>query len=168
MNLILVRHAVAEDREEFAKKNLEDSSRPLTVKGRKKMVKMLDWISPLLGEIDMIVSSPYVRAMQTSEILQGIWSKIKIDQAAELVPHSPPQSFMKWLKAHAKDKKNVIAVGHEPHLSLFLSYLLSSKNESFVEIKKSGMAAVEIGSLAEIETTHSQLLWLVQPKFICD
>lgn len=166
MNLILVRHAIAEDREDFAKKNLEDSLRPLTLKGRKKMIKVLDWVSPHLGDVDMIVSSPYLRAMQTAEIVQSYWNKIKVDEASELVPHSVPRAFMKWLQAHAADKKNVIAVGHDPHLSLFLSYLLATKNESFIELKKSGIAVVELNSFSQIETTPAQLLWLVQPKLV--
>ena len=40
MELYLVRHAIAEDREDFAKKNQDDSLRPLTVKGRKRMQKV--------------------------------------------------------------------------------------------------------------------------------
>lgn len=166
MNLIIVRHALAEDREEFAKKNLEDSLRPLTAKGRKKMIKMMEWVSPLLGEVDMIVTSPYLRAVETAQLLQSYWKKLDIKEVAELVPHSPPVAFMKWLKAHAKDKKNVLMVGHDPHLSLFLSYLLAGKNESFIELKKSGIALVEIGSFADIETSSARLLWLAQPRMV--
>jgi len=168
MNLIIVRHAIAEDREDFAKKNLEDSLRPLTPKGRKKMIKMLDWMASHLDEVDMIVTSPYLRSVQTAEIIQSRFDKVEIEQASELVPHSPALPLMKWLKAHARDKKNVVVVGHDPHLSLFLSALLCSKNESFIDLKKSGIAAVEIPSLMEIETTQSRLLWLVQPKLILD
>ena len=166
MNLIVIRHALAEDREEFALKNKEDSLRPLTDKGRKKMLKMFEWVEDTIKDVDLIVSSPYLRAMQTAEILQGFLPKLKIEQAPELVPHCPPQAFMKWLKAHARDKKNVAVIGHEPQLSLFISFLLSSKAESFIDMKKSGIAMMEVSSVSEIETAHSQLLWLLCPKVI--
>lgn len=165
MNLTLIRHAIAEDREVFAQKNLEDSQRPLTAKGRKKMDKMLEWVQPWMNEVDLIVSSPYLRALQTAEMIQQmLGKKLRVMQAPELVPHCPPQAFIKWLKAHARDKKNVIAVGHEPQLSIFLSFLLSGKSESFIEIKKSGIAIVEINSVVDIETTNAQLVGLLSPK----
>lgn len=166
MNLILIRHAIAEDREEFIFKNKEDSLRPLTDKGRKKMLKMFERVEESIKEVDLIVSSPYLRAIQTAEILQSFLPKLKIEQAPELVPHCPPQAFMKWLKAHARENKTVAAIGHEPQLSLFISFLLSSKTESFIEMKKSGIAMLELSSVSEIETAHSQLLWLLSPKIL--
>lgn len=165
MELIIIRHALAEDREDFAKKNKDDSLRPLTIKGKKRMASVLDQMSSFLESVDLIVTSPYVRAKQSAQIVQ-IKTKAKVVEAAELVPHSPPQAFVKWIKSHAADKKVLVAVGHEPQLSLLASYLLGGKSQSFIELKKSGMACLEITSASEIETTSVRLNWLVSPKVL--
>ncbi len=168
MNLIIIRHAVAEEREDFAIKNKEDSLRPLTVKGKKRMEKMMGVIEDLVSEAHLIVTSPYTRAVQTAEIIGKSYPKVPVAVAAELVPHSPPQAFLKWLKGQKADLKNIIVVGHEPQLGLFLSYLLAFKNISFVDIKKSGAACIEISSWEEIEEGQPQLLWLIHPKMFLD
>jgi phosphohistidine phosphatase len=168
MNLILVRHATAEDREDFLQKNKEDSLRPLTPKGRKRMEMMTDQICKWVPSVDLIVTSPYTRAVQTSEILRKKYPKVRMSVASELVPHSPPQAFIRWLKMQPAAVKTIVAVGHEPQLSTFMTYLLSSKNQSFIEFKKSGAAALEILSWEEIESSQAQLLWLVQPKMFTE
>ncbi len=168
MSLILVRHAIAEDREEFLLKNKEDSLRPLTVKGRKRMEKVAAEMKDWVPSVDLIVTSPYTRAVQTAEILRKNYPKVKMAVASELVPHSPPQAFIRWLRLQPAALKTIMAVGHEPQLSVFISYLLAAKNQSFVELKKSGAVGIEISSWEEIETSQAQLLWLIQPKMFSE
>lgn len=93
MELIIMRHGLAEDREEFNRKNSEDSLRPLTLKGRKKTQKVAMKLRDLIDEVDVIVSSPFTRARQTAEIVSQIFIETKVVEAAELVPSSPPQAF---------------------------------------------------------------------------
>lgn len=168
MNLIVVRHAVAEERETFALKNKEDSLRPLTLKGKKRMEKMMGPLKAFIDDASLIVTSPYTRSLQTAEIIRKKFPRTKVAVAAELVPHSPPQAFIRWLRGQKSEVKNIIVVGHEPQLSVFLSFLLASKNDSFVDLKKSGAACVELPSWEEIEEGHAQLLWLIQPKMFID
>lgn len=164
--MYLVRHAMAEDREEFEKKNQDDSQRPLTIKGRKRMQKVALRLRDLIGEVDLIVSSPYVRARQTAEILSQIFFETKVVEAPELVPHSPPQAFVRWIKAHARDCRAVFIVGHEPQLSLFGSYLLSGVQESLFEMKKSGVACFETIGADELGPSSAELKWLLPPKVL--
>lgn len=117
-----------------------------------------------LRETDLIVTSPYVRAVQTAEILSKILLNIRTVESPELVPHSPPAAFLKWLNAHGRPYKKIIAVGHDPHLSCFLSHLLTNTNESFIELKKSGIACVEFESFAELSPKRATLKWLITPK----
>ncbi len=168
MQIIVVRHAVAEDRESFEKKNSEDHLRPLTEKGRRRMIKVAQRVRDWVEDIDLIVSSPYLRAKQTADILSEIYSGIKIVEAPELVPQSPPLAFIKWLRAHGRNLKQIIIVGHEPHLSSLVSCLLSGGEEAFIELKKSGVACLEIESFHELAPGHAQLNWLIQPRLIGD
>ncbi|MBX2988921.1 MAG: phosphohistidine phosphatase SixA [Bdellovibrionaceae bacterium] len=168
MELYLIRHAVAEDREEFARRSQDDSLRPLTVKGRKKMQKVAIRLRDQVGDVDLIVTSPYLRARQTAEILSQMFFETKIIEAPELVPHGPPQAFVRWMKAHARDLQSVAVVGHEPQLSLLASYLLAGAEESLIAMKKSGIACLETVDVEELGPSTAELSWLVPPKIWTD
>lgn len=168
MEIVIIRHAVAEEREAFAKKSSEDSLRPLTLKGRKRMQKVAVRLQDFVKDFDMIVTSPYTRARQTAEILSQIYFETPVIEAPELVPQSPPQAFVKWLRVQAKQARRVAVVGHEPHLSAFASYLLAGKVESFIELKKSGIIGIEVESFAQVEQGVGQLLYMIPPKFLTD
>ncbi len=66
MNLYIVRHAIAVDE---GTADFEDSQRPLTDKGRRKMRQIAKGLRALGVEFDLILSSPYLRAQETAEIL---------------------------------------------------------------------------------------------------
>ena len=166
MELIVVRHAIAEEREEFAKKNLEDSLRPLTLKGRKRMQKIAMFLRDQVDELDLVVSSPFTRARQTAEILSQIYYETPVVEAPELVPQSPPQTFVKWLRVQGKQHQCIAVVGREPHLGSLCSYLLSGKTESFIDLRKGGVLCLQFESFAQAEAGNAQLLWSVPPRFL--
>lgn len=168
MELIIIRHAIAEEREDFKQKGLEDHLRPLTLKGRKKMQKVCIQLRDVVKEIDLIVSSPLTRARQTAEIISQIYFETKVIEAPELVPHSPPQAFLKWLRTQAKTQRRIVVVGHEPHLSSFASFMLTGKPESFIDLRKSGIIGLELESFANAEEGAAQLLYAIPPKFLVD
>ncbi len=161
-----MRHGLAEDREEFAKKNVEDALRPLTMKGRKRTqkvaMKLRDWID----EVDLIVSSPFTRARQTAELVSQIFIETKTVETAELVPTSPPHAFMRWLRAHGDEHKRILIVGHEPQLSILASFLISGQTEALLELKKSGMLCLKIENFKTVTPGSAKLLWLLQPRHI--
>lgn len=166
MEIYLVRHAVAEDRDEFASKNHDDSQRPLTIKGRKRMQAVAMRLHGLIGDVDMIVSSPYLRARQTAEILSQIFFETEVEEAAELVPHGPPAAVIRWIRAHARGRSSVMLVGHEPQLSMLASYLLTGKTEALIEMKKSAVACFELPDVEEMDRGRAELKWLAPPKIL--
>ena len=168
MQLVIIRHGVAEERETFAKKGIEDQFRPLTLKGRKKMQKVAVRLRDFVKEFDMIASSPFTRARQTSEILSQIYFDTKVAEVPELVPQSPPQAFLKWLRTQGRNYKRIAVVGHEPHLSSFASYMIAGKTESFIDLKKSGVIILEVESFAQAEAGHARLLLAAPPKIFID
>jgi phosphohistidine phosphatase len=168
MELIVMRHGIAEDREEFAKKNLEDHLRPLTIKGRKRSQKIAMKLRDWLDDIDIIVSSPFVRARQTAEIVSQIFIDKKVLESAELVPSSPPQAFKRWLHAHGDEHKRMLIVGHEPQLSVLVTFLMSGQMEPVLEIKKGGVLCLEIESFKNVAPGTAKLLWLIQPRQMMD
>src|SRR5215216_598343 len=67
MNLYIVRHAIAVERGTPGYD--DDSQRPLTDKGRNKMKKIVSGIHRFGIDVDVILTSPYVRARDTAKIL---------------------------------------------------------------------------------------------------
>ena len=69
MDLLIIRHAIAERREVFAQAGEADSARPLVAKGRKRMKQVVRGLKGLVPTIDVLATSPYLRAAQTAEIV---------------------------------------------------------------------------------------------------
>ncbi len=164
MKLILFRHGQAVEREEALLQKMEDSKRPLTNKGRERTERMAKVLKSMDLKLDLLVTSPLVRAMQTAEILFPIVKARAISECAELVPSAPPQAFAQWLRVHSKNSTCVMAVGHEPQLSVFASWVLAGGINSFVELKKSGVLCLEIESFEEISASSAVLEWVLPPK----
>ena len=68
MNLYLMRHAIAAEPDE----NTEDNLRSLTEKGRKKLGKIAHNLEKLELEFDNIITSPYLRARQTADVVAHV------------------------------------------------------------------------------------------------
>ena len=82
-------------------------------------------------------------------------------QIAALSPRKPPAALVDWLNAHPPDA-TVAIVGHEPHLSTFLCWLLTGLQESFVVLKKGGAALIEVSN--PVTAGRAKLHWLVKPS----
>src|SRR6266545_5628200 len=85
MKLYLIRHSNAVD--PGTPEYEDDSQRPLTEKGRDKARKIASALKELGAEPNLILSSPYVRAAQTAEIVaKTIKTKNEIAFSDCLVP----------------------------------------------------------------------------------
>ena len=74
MQVLVVRHAIAEQREEFAPTGKDDSQRPLTHDGRRKMRRGAVGLRAVVPAIDVLATSPLLRAVQTAEILAAVYN----------------------------------------------------------------------------------------------
>jgi phosphohistidine phosphatase len=138
MNLLVIRHGVAGDREAWAAKGRPDSERPLTGEGGRKMRSAARGLREVVGTIDVIATSPLVRAAQTAEIVRRAFGGGALVQTVEeLSPERRPDELLAWLRAQ-EPGSTVAVVGHEPHLGFLVGWLLTGRNDSFVELKKGG------------------------------
>src|SRR3979411_1206629 len=101
MDLYIVRHGIAVDRED--PKCPADPDRYLTEDGIEKTKAVAKGLAALGISPDLFLSSPYLRAMQTAEIFADVLSypKRKIRQNELLLPGGDPTLFFREL---AKDK----------------------------------------------------------------
>ena len=68
MNILVIRHAIAADRERHAEQHdgEDDGLRPLTARGRKRMREGARGLRRLVPKIDLLATSPLTRAAQTA------------------------------------------------------------------------------------------------------
>lgn len=167
MRILVIRHAIAEDRDEFSKTGKPDGERPLTKEGIKKMEKVAKWLAKNEPTIDAIWTSPLTRAQQTAQLLAKAYRKIPLEQKKELEPEKSPDSLLKTLQSFLTqgDKEQTLAlVGHEPHLSRFVAWLLTGQPRNFIKFKKAGVALIETENT--LTRGSGELRWLVAPKLI--
>jgi phosphohistidine phosphatase len=160
MRILIVRHGVAEEMASKGKGE-DDALRELTREGRQKMRKAAKGLTQLIPMLDLIASSPLVRASQTADIIASAFGGIKVVQIAALSPRKPPALLVEWLNAQPGNA-TVALVGHEPHLSTFLCWLLTGLQESFVELKKGGAALIETAN--PVAAGRGKVLWLLKPS----
>jgi phosphohistidine phosphatase len=134
--VFLVRHAKAVKREEWKG---DDCERPLTKEGIEEFESFLRAVSFIFPRRVKVISSPCRRALQTAEIIsKEVGAPVKVEEL--LSPDAEPEDYERVLK---KYRGNLILVGHEPDLSLFLNYLtclspsrISFKKGAIVEVRK--------------------------------
>lgn len=120
MPLIFVRHAKALSRKKALLQEVEDSERALTSKGRTAFLAHIQKNSDIFAETELFISSPYIRAKQTLEILihtlraETVPCKI----LPQITPDDNVDSLIKWLEE--RDEKKIVIVGHEPFISNYL------------------------------------------------
>ncbi len=161
MDVYFLRHAIAAERGD--PKYKDDSLRPLTAQGRKKMKFAALGCQTLGLKFDAILSSPYVRARQTAEIVIQLYKSKnkKIHFTNTLLPPSSVQKLLLEIQTHFPKSKNVLLVGHEPHLSTMISDLLQSNTPLNIDFKKGGLCCLDIDLYSKKATAC--LLWLLTP-----
>jgi phosphohistidine phosphatase len=159
MKLLIVRHAIAEDREEFARTGKDDDLRPITDEGRKKMKQGARGLRTLVPEIDLLATSPLTRAAQTAAVLDSVYGGLREVEISELAPEASPVEFLSWLRK--QDGENVAVVGHEPSISLIVSWLLTGTEKRLLSFRKGGACMLEFPG--EVGAGTASLLWALTP-----
>jgi phosphohistidine phosphatase len=145
MKLLVIRHGIAGDAEEFAATGKDDSQRPLTKAGKRKMKEVAGGLLEIIETIDVIAASPLVRAQQTADILAKAYGDLSVSTVAALSPGSDPSDLLDWLSGHAAAEV-VAIVGHEPHLGMLVTWFMGGVRDSRVEMSKGGAALLEFDS----------------------
>ena len=158
MHLYLVRHGIAVDRED--PNCPPDTERPLTPKGIKKTRAAAMGLFALGVTPDAVLSSPWLRAVQTAEIFCEAmgFSSGKIVRTDALKGTSLPAELLRQLeKLKARE---VVCFGHEPQLHLVICEVLHTK-VGIEDLKKAGAACLK---LERFSPPKGQLLALYPAK----
>lgn len=129
MDLILWRHAEAEDVHPGDAHATPDLERSLTPRGEKQAARMAVWLDRQLPEGARILVSPARRCEQTALAL-GRKYKIR----AELGPDAPPSQLLELVQ-WPNNKLPILVIGHQPTLGQVIAQLLNLQ-ESDCAVKK--------------------------------
>ena len=157
MELYLFRHGIAEE----AAPGQSDAKRALTDEGRKKTAEVVAAARRAGVEPSLIVSSPYVRAVETAQIaVEGFGYKGEIILTETLVPFGSPDKVWAELRDYSGEAAILLA-GHEPLLSYLAAYLLASPALQ-IDMKKAALVRIDVESLGA--APHGILRWMITPK----
>ncbi len=154
MIVSFLRHGIAEPRSSSG-----DPGRELTPEGREE-IRRLSRAARLHPEL--ILSSPYTRALQTAELLRAeICSNARVVPCSALVPHSSPERLWDEIRAHAANE--LLVVAHEPLLSTSLAWMLGS-TRAMVEYPPGTLAALKFASVSAVPA--GELVWMITPAML--
>jgi len=161
MQLYIVRHGIAIDRED--PQCPPDPERFLTDEGMEKSKEVAKGVAEIGAVPDLMLSSPYLRAVQTAEIFASALeqNKQKIRKTDLLLPGADPMQLFREL-AREKQASAVFIFGHAPHLDDLIATAIGSKHH-VTALKKAGVALVE---LRRMVPPSGELVWLATPKLL--
>lgn len=162
MNLFFLRHGVAVERD--PQSFPDDSRRPLTLKGEDRVRLACDALQALELSFDAILSSPFLRSRQTAEIIAGsLGLRRALQFHNHLTPTGNPQALLRFVNRISPKPENLLLVGHEPYLSELLSVLISGQADALIDLKKNGLAKIEVTQRLKLGRCAT-LNWLLTPR----
>lgn len=145
LELTLLRHGLAVDREDWGKQ--PDLARPLTAKGIRRLHRAARGLAALGVRPELVLTSPAVRARQTAEACAAALhvEPAQLRDEPTLAPDASPEDFLARLEE--LDAKEVVCVGHAPHLDEALAALLGLRHgHGALALKKGGAALLRLRS----------------------
>ena len=164
MDIVVVRHGVALDREEAAENAISDPDRPLTAKGRRRMKAAAKGIAKLAEGADLVLSSPLLRAVQTAKLVRRAFDDdIGYAETNALLPDAEPGELIRVL-TEGPSIPVALVVGHEPHLSRWVGWCLAGQAATLVELGKGGACLVRFEEAPV--AGRGQIVWLMSSSLL--
>ncbi|MBM2846904.1 MAG: phosphohistidine phosphatase SixA [Bacteroidetes bacterium] len=159
MNLYIVRHAEALPVGGIIAR---DAERKLSPRGGEDAALMGRALAHLDPNLEIIVTSPLRRAIETGEIMGKEISDHPTMRVSEhLAPGLNARALLRELLALSAGS-SIAVVGHQPDMSNFISYLITGGQEASV-----AMSAGAVAKLILEDSRHRAYLgWLLTPDAV--
>jgi phosphohistidine phosphatase len=155
MILYLMRHASAGV---FRENPALDAKRGLVKEGKDQCMLMARMLSALKVQVDVIVSSPLKRAMQTAQFVgTELGYDAKVEVSNTLLPNADFTAFQDMLAKYS-NREGLLAVGHNPILFQFLGRLITGNGGAAIRMRKGSIARVDL------DNHPPRLQWLIDPR----
>jgi phosphohistidine phosphatase len=157
--LFLIRHGLAEERGDAWP---DDTKRPLTGEGMSRLRKAVRGLAGIGVSLDVVLTSPLVRARQTADIVAaGLSPHPPIVSVDSLAPGGPFVAIVADLEKHARRTRAAL-VGHEPGLGELAARLIGSRHP--IEFKKGAVCRIDLDDIPPAGPGH--LRWMLTPKIL--
>lgn len=157
MEIYILRHGIAEDQADSGR----DEDRALTSEGKKKLLMTLALAHHAKVKPDLVLTSPYKRALETAEIASEV---LHLDgekvSTNSLTPDGDPAAVWQELRTH-KDAPSVLLSSHNPLVSRLTGYLLGVPNMA-VDFKKGAIVRIDVDSFGP--QPRGWLKWMITAK----
>lgn len=141
MELYLLRHAIATERGRI----VSDAKRALTDEGRERLSRTTKAWDAMGVVVDLVLTSPYVRARQTAEIAaEALGIADRVTTCDALGAGAPPAEMVEAIAQRCNEQHRVMVVGHEPDLGRLISLLVCGNDESGFRMKKAGLSKLVV------------------------
>lgn len=162
IDLYLIRHGLAGQLGDYA----SDDERPLTDEGKRKTKQVAKRLVELGIKVDLILTSPLVRAHQTADILKdvGLGKSLEV---ADYLATGNIEDWLTWFEGWRSPEKSLALVGHEPTLSHWAELLISGSANGNLMLKKAGVIGLTV-PVEESPIGQSQLFWLTPPRLLLE
>jgi phosphohistidine phosphatase len=166
MNLFILRHASAGVRRTNP---LLDRKRPLDKDGKRHCLQLAEVLNQMKIGFDLVVSSPLKRCLQTASLVgTETGYEAKILSSAALAPDASLPQFHNLLSQCAT-YENLLVVGHNPNLTLFLAALIA-QTPTVPPLESGARPPIRLrkGSLARLSYSRgpATLQWLLDPRTV--
>lgn len=137
-HLYIVRHAWAEDQGP----GIDDYARPLTKKGRKRFAAMMERLRKAGMQVDVVATSPLIRARETAEILaDALDNRPPVEVVDALAPASDWQALVEWTAD--QDAARIAWVGHMPCVARLVALTIGDGSAS-IRMQKGAVASIRL------------------------
>lgn len=155
----VIRHAVAEERGDAWP---NDDLRPLSRHGIKRMRRAVQGLAEIGVEVDLVLTSPLVRAVQTAKILaDGLPSHPRVIEVPVLAPGHAPQALPPAVKPYSRARA-IALVGHEPDLGALAAWLIGATAP--IPFRKGAVCRIDFASWPP--DPPGTLVWFATPKML--
>lgn len=159
VQLYLIRHGVADAR---GGAGADDRKRPLSDQGAKQMRKAARGLARLGADLDLVLTSPLVRAEQTAEIVAAAFDNPPpVVTTPALGPKLAYTALLSTLAEHA-GRERIALVGHEPSIGDIARRL--TKFGRRLEFRKGAVCRIDVDALPPI--ARGDLRWFVTPAIL--
>ena len=156
MNLYIVRHAEAVSLGDGVQ---SDFDRTLTDRGRADASMLARALAQIDLDIQAVLSSPLVRAVETSNIF-GRELMRDPQTTRQLEPGFNQRLLVEEILSRSTSA-GIVAIGHQPDVGMLISYLISPAHAATVAMETSAIACLNL-----LSTGSAQLRWLLTPETV--
>lgn len=140
---------------------MSDADRALIEEGRKRLRSVLGVAKRVGVKPNVILTSPYLRAVQTAEIAAEVLAYDgKLVEVDSLRPGGSPQDVWEEIRTRS-DSESVMVSGHEPLLSSLAAFLLGTPS-LWIDLKKGSLVRIDMESTGP--APRGVLCWYYTPK----